>query len=215
MSCKLLDCTLRDGAHINNGEFGSVISNNLVQKLDSANIDLIEIGFLEPKSSTKTNTYFKNIYECESFFSDTVKAQSQYGLMLRTDRCELNALSSSKLIDFFRIAFYPDHLNDVVLYARELRQLGYEVYLNLIASPTYDHDLLQLVLQTVSKEEIRGVSIVDTYGQLNSQNLIYLIDQFCIYLSKEVTLGLHLHENLSNSMLLIEKFCSIVFNLEV
>ena len=44
---KLLDCTLRDGGYVNDWNFGH---NNLVsvfERMVDANIDIIEIGFLD------------------------------------------------------------------------------------------------------------------------------------------------------------------------
>ena len=46
---KLLDCTLRDGGYVNDWNFGH---NNLVsvfERMVDANIDIIEIGFLDDK----------------------------------------------------------------------------------------------------------------------------------------------------------------------
>lgn len=46
---KLLDCTLRDGGYVNDWEFGH---NNLVsifERLVDANVDVIEVGFLDDR----------------------------------------------------------------------------------------------------------------------------------------------------------------------
>ena len=46
---KLLDCTLRDGGYVNDWNFGH---NNLVsvfERMVDANIDIIEIGFLDDR----------------------------------------------------------------------------------------------------------------------------------------------------------------------
>jgi len=47
MSLKILDCTLRDGAHVNQGRFGLAAIKNVIQSLEFAKIDIIEIGFLQ------------------------------------------------------------------------------------------------------------------------------------------------------------------------
>ena len=42
-SCKILDCTLRDGGYVNNWEFGKVNSMNIIRLLSKAKVDYIEI----------------------------------------------------------------------------------------------------------------------------------------------------------------------------
>ena len=46
MSLKLLDCTLRDGGYVNDWNFGKENIIAIINGLVSANIDLIEVGFL-------------------------------------------------------------------------------------------------------------------------------------------------------------------------
>ena len=43
---KILDCTLRDGGYVNNWEFGKCNIENIISKLSSSNIEVIECGFL-------------------------------------------------------------------------------------------------------------------------------------------------------------------------
>ena len=43
----ILDCTLRDGGYVNDFNFGHVVLKDIVQKLSSASIDIIECGFLK------------------------------------------------------------------------------------------------------------------------------------------------------------------------
>ena len=40
---RLLDCTLRDGGHIVQGEFGENVIKNTVERLVEAGIDIIKI----------------------------------------------------------------------------------------------------------------------------------------------------------------------------
>lgn len=46
MSIQILDCTLRDGGYINNWRFGRRTIASILDKLERANIDIIECGFL-------------------------------------------------------------------------------------------------------------------------------------------------------------------------
>ena len=55
---KLLDCTLRDGGHINQGKFGYNVIKSIVSNLVKAGIDIIEIGFLWDSPTDKDTARF-------------------------------------------------------------------------------------------------------------------------------------------------------------
>ncbi len=46
---KLLDCTLRDGGYVNDWEFGSDTISATFDRLCEADIDIIELGFLDDR----------------------------------------------------------------------------------------------------------------------------------------------------------------------
>ena len=67
---KLLDCTLRDGGYVNDWKFGH---NNIVsvfERLVEADIDIVEIGFLDER-----RTYDKD----RSIMPDTDAVRKIYG----------------------------------------------------------------------------------------------------------------------------------------
>ncbi len=46
---KLLDCTLRDGGYVNDWLFGQNHLVSVLERLVTANVDIIEIGFLDQR----------------------------------------------------------------------------------------------------------------------------------------------------------------------
>ena len=46
---KLLDCTLRDGGYINDWKFGHDNLVSIFERLEDANLDIIEVGFLDER----------------------------------------------------------------------------------------------------------------------------------------------------------------------
>ena len=46
---KLLDCTLRDGGYVNDWKFGHNTLINVFERITSAGIDYIEVGFLDER----------------------------------------------------------------------------------------------------------------------------------------------------------------------
>ena len=51
MDIRLLDCTLRDGGFLNDWNFGRNTMLTIFNRLNNANMDIIEIGFLDGRSS--------------------------------------------------------------------------------------------------------------------------------------------------------------------
>ena len=65
---KILDCTLRDGGSLNNWIFGKDKIQYILQRLNDANIDIIETGFIDnnayenlESSLNSSNEYFENM----------------------------------------------------------------------------------------------------------------------------------------------------------
>ena len=58
---EILDCTLRDGAHVNEGKFTKVDFSLIFEALNKVKIDYVELGFLEPGHPSDALSYFKSI----------------------------------------------------------------------------------------------------------------------------------------------------------
>lgn len=60
MGIKVLDCTLRDGAYVVNGNFGEERINGIIETLNSAGVDIIELGWLKDFEYRKDCVFFDN-----------------------------------------------------------------------------------------------------------------------------------------------------------
>lgn len=213
MANKILDCTLRDGAHINGGKFGIEKANAIVQALIDSGVQMIELGFLEPKSAGNETTFFQSIEQCAEFYSKNERVKGvKFGLMLRTDRCPISALRTNSFLQFIRIAFYPEHLEETKRYLLHAKELGYETYANLISITGYPESEIRRIISDLNAIGINGISIVDTYGALDRKEMGSLIALFDDCLAEGICLGVHLHENLSESVSMIDSFYEAKIN---
>ncbi|EBF6065441.1 4-hydroxy-2-ketovalerate aldolase [Campylobacter lari] len=197
---KILDCTLRDGAHINKGKFGKENITLILQKLSEAKIDLIEVGFLQNTIFDKDSSIFNSIDYVDKILEDINKSESKFGVMLRTDRCDFEKIKKTKNIDFMRIALYKEHLDDVKRYTLKAKDLGYSVYLNPIGVTKYSLEEIKNILQELTTLNPKGISIVDTFGSLTSEDFSKFILLFDQTIPENIEIGIHLHENLSSSL---------------
>lgn len=59
MACvKILDCTLRDGSYIVEGNFGGKAISGIIKRLQDAKIDIIECGWLKNPEYKNGSTYY-------------------------------------------------------------------------------------------------------------------------------------------------------------
>ena len=54
----ILDCTLRDGAYIVEANFGSIAISGIIKKLQDANLDIIECGWLKNAPYQEGTTFY-------------------------------------------------------------------------------------------------------------------------------------------------------------
>ena len=61
MEIQLLDCTLRDGGYINDWRFGKSAVICILERLIQANVDVIEVGFLDERHTAGYRQLQQNI----------------------------------------------------------------------------------------------------------------------------------------------------------
>jgi 4-hydroxy 2-oxovalerate aldolase len=196
---RILDCTLRDGGYINNWDFGNWTIRSVVTRLDSAGIDIIECGFLDSRVEYDKD---RSIYPTMPSVTETLAnslpkrallvAMIDYG----TFKQELLIPKSESILDGIRLIFKKEDVDDALNYAREIKRLGYQLFLNPVALTSYrDMEILQLI-ERINEIKPVAMSIVDTYGLMFDNDMkkyIYLIDS---NLHPDTALGYHTHNNL-------------------
>ena len=61
---KLLDCTLRDGGYVNDWEFGHDNIVTIFERLISAGVDILEVGFLDDRRTFDRNRTIMPTTQC-------------------------------------------------------------------------------------------------------------------------------------------------------
>jgi 4-hydroxy 2-oxovalerate aldolase len=215
MSLKILDCTLRDGAHVNQGRFGLAAIKNVIQSLEFAKIDIIEIGFLQDVVYDEDVVFFDSITRVESLIASCdLVGSADISLMVRPDRCSIDRIDSiASTVNTIRFAFYAEDFDKVPAYFNHARSLGYKCFLNPVAITTYSHDQIKNLLNSCAELKPDGISIVDTFGGVTLDSFRELVEIFNERLSSAAYLGVHLHENLSLSFGLVQDYLKTYFGL--
>jgi 4-hydroxy 2-oxovalerate aldolase len=206
---KILDVTLRDGGHVNNFAFGRDHIRSIVDCLSRARIDVIELGFLKNVTYHPDKSLFSTVAQAEALL-DGLPLKQDYSLMIRPDWYDIAQLETRKgRIGKIRWAFHERDLELSIRQARQARALGYEIYFNPVNVFSYSEGSLRNVLQAINELEPSYVAIVDTHGSMVEQDLLHYFAVFDESLKPKIGLSVHLHENLSLSFSLAQRFIAL------
>ncbi|GHT38694.1 hypothetical protein FACS189437_00100 [Bacteroidia bacterium] len=207
---KILDCTLRDGGYVNDFNFGDEVIKGMISKLIKSNIDVIECGFLKDEGHKKGLSIFSSVEEIEQYIPDehqnvSIVAMIDYGRYNISKLIPFN----KKSIDGIRDCFFKKDRFEAIKLAKDIMQRGYNVYIQPVDILGYsDMEILDLIERT---NEINpyAFSIVDTFGSMDSDNLIRIFSLIDHNLNKDINIGFHSHNNMQLSFALSQKFAEI------
>lgn len=204
---RLLDCTLRDGGHINQGRFGEVIIKNTIERLVEAGVDIIEVGFLWNQICDIDTARYYTIEDVKRVIPENT-GKSKFSLM--ADFIDLEHLEPCDgTIEYIRLSFKRHRLEWGLKTARILMDKGYKVFINPVNCNVYTDKQYLEVLEKVNELHPYGFSIVDTFGVMRVSDLSHIYYLVENNLSKDITIGLHLHENLGLAFCLAQHFTKI------
>lgn len=200
---KILDCTLRDGGYINDWQFSPECITNTIKKLEEANIDIIEIGFLDDskKEYPKHCTLFKREDAADAYLTNAItNLNTNCVLMIMHGKFDISSLRPcNSFIKGIRYCFKKEYIDEALENCRAIQELGYDIYLQPAALSDYDDsEILQLV-KKANKLKIKAFYIVDTFGVMRQYDVVryfYMIDH---NLKTGVPIGFHSHNNLQLS----------------
>ena len=194
----LLDCTLRDGGYVNDWEFGH---DNLVcifERLVSAGTEFIELGFIDER---RTFDYNRSIApDTQSFqkiFGGLDQKDARLVGMIDFGTCSIGQIQpcADSIFDGIRVIFKKHARKEAMEFCRQLKELGYLVFVQLVSITSYQDDELNDLMQLANNLRPYAVSMVDTYGLLQQENLLHYFTQLDRGLHPDITLGYHSHNN--------------------
>lgn len=213
---ELLDCTLRDGGHLNNSYFGKDVIVDIINKLLESKIDIIEVGFLKNCEFDENVACYNNIQEAKKILPEKPD-NVQYSLMAQEDLYDISKLEyCDGTVEIIRVSFHDFDLWEGLQFAKKIVDKGYKCYINPINTLGYTDEELLHIINRVNEIHPEGFTIVDTFGSLTKNDLLrmyYLIDN---NLLPDIKIAIHLHENQSMSYSLAQtmiEICSVRRNI--
>ncbi len=194
---KVLDCTLRDGGYINDWRFGKENIKKVIKRLEEANIDIIECGYLvDKKKNSIDSTLFNFISDTDIFLSEVSK--KNYVCMINYGDYTIEKLPSAEesKISGIRLAFHKKDRNDAINYVKQLKEKGYKVYIQPMVSLSYTDSEFMDLIDKVNEIGVTAFYIVDSFGVMRQSDLLRLFYLTNHNLNSNIELGYHSHNNL-------------------
>lgn len=207
----LLDCTLRDGAYVVDAKFGSSAIKGIVNKLQDANIDIIECGWLKNTPHEKGTTF----YHVPDDFARYLKHKNPniiYAAMIDWDRYDLDNLPvcDGKTIDAIRVVFPHGKHREGVEVGRRVKEKGYKVFFQAANTLGYSNEDLIDLAEAVNEVDPISLSVVDTFGAMFNEDLERIVKVLDKHLNPEIQMGFHSHNNQQLSFALTMHFIELL-----
>lgn len=84
---------------------------------------------------------------------------------------------------------------EALAYCKQLKDLGYKVFAQVVSVTTYTDEKLKEYAELVNSVMLYANSMVDTYGLLDADHLMHIFSVLDKYLNKEIKVGYHAHNN--------------------
>ena len=195
---KILDCSLRDGGHLNGSKFGYEIIKGFIEKLALANTDIIEIGFLQTSKFDKNCAIYPTVKDAERILQDIECKDSMISLLTQVDKFDISKLEKcSGKVKMIRVSFHSNLIDLGMQYCEEVKRKGYLCSVNPINFSHYNKEEVVKLISRVNKIDPDVFSIVDTFGVLLNNDFRNKLNLINHLLNKTIKIGIHLHENLN------------------
>ena len=198
MKPMLLDCTLRDGGYINDWQFGHDNMVNIFERVVESGVEYIEIGFLDERRRFDLNrTIMPSTDSVEKIFGRLDRRNTGVLGMIDFGTCDIRNLQprEESYLDGIRVIFKKDKMCPAMEYCRQVKELGYKVFAQLVSVTSYTDAELIEVIKLANQIKPYALSMVDTYGLMDPNELRHIAELIDKYLAPEIVLGFHAHNN--------------------
>jgi 4-hydroxy 2-oxovalerate aldolase len=200
----MLDCTLRDGGCVNNFNFGESYMKQILHSIESAGIEIIEVGYIDSKSGSEAGrTQYCNDKVISDNFLKKKKENTTYVAMIDYGKYdpELLQTKNEKSIDGIRLAFHKKDRKNMLNWGRKILEKGYQLYIQPMTCLRYsDEEMLDLISDVNNiLPDASAFYIVDSFGEMRLKEMNRIANLIDHNLNANISLGLHSHNNLQLS----------------
>ena len=208
---QLLDCTLRDGAYIVDAKFGVPAIKGIIKKLQDADVDIIECGWLK-NTLHEEGTSFYHVPEDLEQYVQKRREDTTYVAMIDWDRYDLQYLPQrdGKSLDAIRVVFPHGKHKEGIAVGKKIAKKGYQVFFQAANTLAYSDEELVELAEEMNQINPVAVSVVDTFGAMYQEDLERIVHVLNEKLNPQIRLGFHSHNNQQLSFALTMQFVELL-----
>lgn len=198
----VLDCTLRDGGRIIDCKFDDQETKEIARRLQEANIDIIEVGFIRDWHKVDyqgNSTFFTDVDQIRPLI--TKNGKTIFAAFIDYGMCDIDSLKpcDGTSIDAIRFGFtkknYDEAYEDVIRWAKLIKERGYKLFVQGVNSLNYtDFELLK-VIQMINEIHPFSFGVVDTYGAMYMDDVDRLYSLVDHNMLPDICMDFHSHNN--------------------
>lgn len=219
----LLDCTLRDGGYINDWRFGKEAIVDIIDKLEDAKVDILELGFMKNEPYLEDRTVFNSMAQVKRIIGKKQKG-IQYAVMAEV----VNPMPLEKIDsaddegpDIFRVIVWKtkhnekgevvDALQEGYEYCKGIVEKGYKLCVQPARVDQYSDEEFVAMIQLFQQLDPYAIYVVDSWGTRNPEELLHYMHLADDNMKPGIALGYHGHNNMMQAlsgaqMMLAENF---------
>ena len=211
---ELVDVTLRDGGIVVDFNFGIERMQKIKETLEESGVEYIETGYIdEKKGSAEGRTCFDNEVSIEKTLLKSGKKKGiTYLAMADYGTFDFNKLHrrSETGIDGIRLAFHKENWEKAIECGKIIMSKGYDLYIQPMVTMRYSDEEFKHLIYVCNNvlHEAKGFYVVDSFGQMDNMSLIHKLEIADQYVSMNMKLGFHAHNNrqlaFSNALSFVE-----------
>ncbi|WP_400249967.1 aldolase catalytic domain-containing protein [Methanomethylophilus alvi] len=195
---KLLDCTLRDGGYVNDWKFGNSTLTYIFDRLNNANVDIVEIGFLDERRDVDFNrTIQPSTQSLNEVYSKSTDKSAQIFAMIDYGTCGIDRIQDKDetILDGIRVIFKKENMHNAINFGKKIMEKGYKLCLQMVSVTSYnDEDVIEFSNHVNSINPF-AVGIVDTYGLMHKEQVFHYFEMLDNHLNRSIAIGYHSHNN--------------------
>lgn len=193
----LLECTLRDGGYITNWNFDENMIIDTIYKLIEANLDFVEIGYLNNKPYIPNTTQFNNIEQIASFLP---KKRKNTQILAMADVQQYTPADitpfTGNAIDGIRVVFYKHQIDEAFALCKAVSSNGYKLFVQPMVTIDYTLDEYAKLISSIDLLRPYAVSIVDSFGYMIKSDFRQYFRILDNILGPQTIIGFHSHNNM-------------------
>lgn len=205
----VLDCTLRDGglaledAMINTGEYSVFDDKTItafIKTMKASKIDIIELGAIEITNSDQSRfSIYQNIEQVSKLIPENKPDDQMYVALFRGPDTPIEDIPewNPSYCEGIRVIIRYSEIDKSLKFCRALAEKGYKVFVQPMLTMRYNDNQLQKLIDESNDFGAYALYLVDSYGYMESRNVLNLSRRFDEGLLENIFLGFHSHNNMN------------------